>query len=411
MCGAVVALTVTYGCGSDRRAGGGDAGAEDAGRMDTGAPDAGGSDAGPPSCAEQAPLDVDLEIDPGGPDTQIHAAAAFDGEGIWVVYNRPEPGDTGNFDVWAQRLGCDGEPLLPSPLRVNTTTPHNDVDPDLAVSDGRVLFAWSSDSGELPDNLSLHFRVFEVDGTAVMEEDAELVTTWDGADATGNHWEASVTGRPGGGFVVAGSRAIPDATTFQVFAPPLTAEGALDGDTWYPVLEPDVSQTAPSVTYRDDTPWLAWTREDDTTQQVMLAELPAAGDATAAPGLESLDSSASADLDRAWLALSDTTDGGPVNIHLVGDVEHSIGAAFEPEHSPRVSADGPAVAWFRNESGIRNELLVARAGGPERTVANEVPPYQPAFTSVGEGVYFVAWSEGTSPDFRAVGRFVSPSAI
>lgn len=403
MWGAVVVLAAVHGCGDDRPGGSADAGS-DAGAADAGDSDAGPPDAGPPSCAEQAPLDVDLAIDPDGPDTQIHAAAAFDGEGIWIVYNRPEPGEGGNFDVWAQRLGCDGEPLLPAPVRVNTTTEGNDVDPDLAVSGGRVLFAWHTDSGVFPDNLSIHYRVLETGGTPVMD-DAELVTTWDGADATGNHWEPSVAAAPDGGFAIAGARAVPDATAFQVFAQRVSADGAVEGGTWYPILEPDVSQTEPSVTYREDTPWLAWTREDDTTQQVMVAELPASGDATPAAAVDGLAASAGAHQSGEWLALAGT-DGSEQDIYVTGPSDQTFGASGRVDFSPRLARE--AVAWFRNDTGIRNELWIATGTGAERMLATDVPPYQPAITSIGDGAYFLAWSEGTSPAFRLVGRFVAP---
>lgn len=413
MCGAVAALAMTYGCGDDRRGGADDAGLADASPTDAVAPDAGEPDAGPRSCAARAPLDADLAVDPDGPDTQIHAAAAFDGEGLWVVFNRVETGGTGYFDVYAQRLGCDGEPLLDSPLPINTTVPPNDVDPDLAVSGDRVLVAWSADSGEFPDNLSIRYRVFEVDGTPVMGSDAELVTTWDGGDVTGNHWQVSVAAAPGGGFVIAGARALPDATVFQVFAQAVTAEGAVDGETWYPLLEPDVSQTVPSVTYRDGVPWLAWTREDETTQQVMEAELPAAGDASPAAAVADLSASAGAHQDGAWLALAGIAGGGEQDIHVTGPGEHTLGASGRVDFSPRVETDaegaaGAAVAWFRNDSGIRNDLLLATVGGDERLLASDVPPYQPALASVGDGVYLLVWSAGTSPDFRLVARFVRP---
>ncbi len=86
-------------------------------------PDVAPLDAGPDgstsdACADLLVTDTIFELDPDGPDTQIHVNAAFDGQGVWIVWNRPDGNNY--FDVWAQRLGCDGEALV-EPFRVNTT--------------------------------------------------------------------------------------------------------------------------------------------------------------------------------------------------------------------------------------------------------------------------------------------------
>ena len=44
---------------------------------------------------------------PQGPDTQIHPSAAFDGGGVWIVYNLPDA--TNGFDVYLTRLHCNGD--------------------------------------------------------------------------------------------------------------------------------------------------------------------------------------------------------------------------------------------------------------------------------------------------------------
>ena len=79
------------------------------------ASDSGSDTGGGDLCLDQISLDTVMELDPEGPDTQIHVNATFDGEGIWVVWNRPD--SSSYFDVWAQRLGCDGAPLVSPILR------------------------------------------------------------------------------------------------------------------------------------------------------------------------------------------------------------------------------------------------------------------------------------------------------
>ena len=45
-------------------------------------------------------------------------------------------------------------------------------------------------------------------------------------------------------------------------------------------------------------------------------------------------------------------------------------------------------------------------GAAEKLNDAYAAPYSPALTRVNDHVVFAAWSEGLSPDFSAVGRFV-----
>ncbi|MFH2004951.1 MAG: hypothetical protein ABI333_00060, partial [bacterium] len=161
----------------------------------------------------EAPLkDTVFELDPDGPDTQIHVAAAFDGEAVWIVYNRPD--SRGYFDVYGLRLGCDGAVVLP-PFMINTTD-ENDVDPTLAVADGNVYVTWASDNNTGVNNMDILFRTFDVDGTPIMAADQILETTHDGTPVVGNAMAPDVAALPNGQFVVAGARGLDVAPGFQV---------------------------------------------------------------------------------------------------------------------------------------------------------------------------------------------------
>ena len=71
------------------------------------------------------------EVDPLGPDTQIHTDVAFDGEHLWFVWNRPN--EASNFDVFASSMSCDGGARL-DPFEVSEV-PDNEVDPTLAINE------------------------------------------------------------------------------------------------------------------------------------------------------------------------------------------------------------------------------------------------------------------------------------
>ena len=67
--------------------------------------------------------------------------------------------------------------------------------------------------------------------------------------------------------------------------------------------------------------------------------------------------------------------------------------------------------------GFRNQLVVVGFSVSGSTITlsapfevvheTPAPPYAPAITHVRDGVYFVAWAEGTSPEFTLRGELVA----
>lgn len=53
--------------------------------------DTAGDDDAASACADQAPLDQVLALDPDGDPTQIHVDADLDGDVLWLAYNTPRP--------------------------------------------------------------------------------------------------------------------------------------------------------------------------------------------------------------------------------------------------------------------------------------------------------------------------------
>ncbi len=410
---ALAGLLAIAGC--DERAGA-DAGApEDAGEPMADAGEA--TDAGPPTCAEQL-MERRVALDPDGPLTQIHPSALFDGEGIWVVYVRPEPGG-GNFDVWATRRGCDGAVLVP-PFLVQADPAGNDIDPAIARSGDTLLVAWNTDDGTGGTaNLQVRYRTMSLDGTLHGDRDQVLRTERMGAPITDNHLGAELASVPGGGFVVAGSRAVPELMRFAAYAQPLDATGALVGEALEPLLEPMVTQSSVSVDVAPDGgSWLVYDRapdDDAEPTQVMLSRLDGSAPELA---LEGLASTGGADVlaagDAVWVALS-ADDGSQVDLWIFDATAplapRTLGEAGAVDHSPRLAAgDGAvAVAWFRQIRGFSNELFVASvtdASAASVSVDSPVPSYAPAITHVMGRWWFLSYAIGDSPDFRLVGRFV-----
>lgn len=409
---------------------------------DPGPLDSAGStdDTGPPpaTCESLLKLETTFDLFYAQPDGQIHGAAAFDGQGIWLTWNQPTGDGSGGFDVWAARLRCDGT-FDVAPFPVQTGDLGNDVDPDIAVNGGNVYVAWQTDTGGDP-NLLIHYRTFRVDGTPLMEKEHRLEPVLDGTPVTGAMWLTRVAGLPDGRFAITGSWASDAAQRFQVFLQRFNAAGQPEGDAIEAFFESEVGQTFPALASRSDgSLHLAYTREEGGVNHVVHTGL--------APGQFIVDPSPPALAGQqpgasAALAAGEET-GGPVFLAFHTDVDApdvlvrngaindpdapaaTFGATGKLDHTPSVAVgkEGGAVMWFRVRSGIRNDVLIQRFTvgaqavvpvGSERilnpedmTADHAAPPiYTPAITHVRDHVYFTAWSEGKSPLFRLKGRFV-----
>ncbi len=394
--------------------------------------DAGQQDAGVvhPPCNTALVTDSPIDLDPAGPDTQIHAAAAFDGHALWLVYNRPD--DQGLFDVYGLRLDCDGT-LRTEPFRINTTD-YNDIDPSIAIGPAGVLVSWQTDRGAAENNMQMLLRTFDLDASPLMNQDAMVRTDYQGQPVPGNTWMPVVAALPTG-FALAGARALPDATGFQVFVQRIDAAGLSIESTMDASPAPLAAQTYPALaTNQDGTIWLAFQQAfgPDYEDQVVSTLF--------APGQTSPDilPPVSPDGRRQGQAptLAVLSDGTPIlafadpNSRMVvvtlaaeaDALQTEIGANARIDFAP-VLAAGPdrtgAVAWYRNQSGIQNEFWVAgfsydgstfQVGSPILVTPEPVPPYQPAITHVTQDVYFLAWSQGSSPAFRITGIFLQVPA-
>ncbi len=382
--------------------------------------DTSGDDDASGGCADVVDPGLTVWIDEDGPDTQIHAAAAADGDGIWVAYNRPR--DDGYFDVFVKRLACDGSVEV-APIRLNEDDGANHVDPAVAVSRDRLLVTWHRDDGQYPYNMSVHLAVISQTGD-VPTADQRLVTTHDGAEHEGNVWMPSAAALPDGGFVVAGSRGHPVYEQFQVFAQRLDADGAPDGETIDLHDDPDASQTAPAVGAVDGALVVAWSRTDweAGTDEVWGAAVPAGADAAGAAAPLAVDETSYTPAANAgtYAYTVEGAGGASIAVQLADDPGTRLALA-EPGrylHTPTLAADGDrgAVAWYAMISGLDNDLQVARldlsGGAPDELhrltmdTGTPVPPYPPALTHLVDDVWFLAWSEGDNPDYRVRGGFV-----
>ncbi|MFK7990181.1 MAG: hypothetical protein AB8I08_29445 [Sandaracinaceae bacterium] len=416
-----VALSVTLllaGCGDDRT---GDAGPADAGAADASTDS--GTDAGVASCMEQL-MDQRVPVDITGVVGHIHPSVTWDGEGIWIVYNRPNA--MRRFDVYAARMDCAGE-LLVQPFSVSSAPAvGNDVDPELLLLEDRFVVAWNPDNGlGGMDNLSIRYRVFDMDGTP-RGDDQTLATRYDGvAVGPANELGVQMARATDGGFWIGGARGLPGVIPgFSAYAQNLDADGAPTGPTLAPSIDEDASQTKVDVAV--STAGETWLAYDRTTFEPETEHVWVSRDGMAPEMLfASLDSSSSPSIlplgDAVWVAAAGLA-GGETDIRIVdvaadGSAPVIVGEPGRVDFLPRLAGadDGTfAVAFFRQVRGFNGELQVARVtpGNPPtlgpvlRADEANAPGYQPAITHVAGDWWFVVYAEGTSPDFNLVGRFM-----
>ena len=387
-------------------------------------------------CLEMLAEGTTFEAAPNAPDTQIHASVAFDGQSVWVVYNQPEQGDGGNFDVMVTRLGCDGQAQV-DPIKVNTLTGINFIDPTVAWGgDDRLVVAWQGDNGMQPNNLDVYMRTFARDGAPNADQETLVETNRNGQTQNGNAWMTKVRAMADGqGFVLAGARGLEEAGRFQTFIQRLTPNAQLDGDTADGFFLAEVTQVEPAVAVTDDgTIWAAWTSGDGDGDIVHNHWSP--GDQTPGePAMATLGSPSGGatmvtmgDGQRVALAFQ-ANQGGDSQIILKDaaveqpdGIQAIFGVQGRIDAGPKLAANdtnGGAIFWHRVISGFRTELFIRgfefpddgstpRAVGDEQQIPTDAPAalYQPAMVHVGDGVYFLVWSEGDNPAFRLKGRFV-----
>lgn len=144
-------------------------------------------------------------------------------------YNRPRDDGSGQFDVFATRIGCDGAVRV-QPVRLDAADDANHVDPAVAASSDRALIAWHRDDGQYPYNLSIHRAVVGADGGIITPGEA-LDLAFDGAPHEGNAWMPAVAPLPDGAFAVAGARGHEAYNSFQTFVQRVDAGGDPTEDT------------------------------------------------------------------------------------------------------------------------------------------------------------------------------------
>lgn len=368
----------------------------------------GSTDQPPPAPGKgctSAAIATPFDVDPEGPDTQIHAYGVVAEDGVWVAYNRPKPG--GNFDVYVTKLGCDGKTVV-APVRVSDSV-DNEIDAALSWDGEKLLVAWSADmsaSGKNP-NLETRLRLLSAAGEPLGPVVA-FAPRRKGAPLVGNVWMPALAKAPSG-YTLVGTWGHDEAPGFQAYAQALDEGGAPVGEGTDLDLAPERSQDAPSVVHDAQGSRVvvyASIANDSPDAQVPDIFVAAGEPPTKATLVEGGGRAiASNGPSGVWIAYQNgvtllgsgklTTRKGLLQPAIAaadvgaGVVAYSQAANKSPLKAYRVGADG---------------ALVGTTGLEISTGAAAYPLH---LEYVGGDVFFVAYQEGSGQQIRAKARFVT----
>lgn len=355
-----------------------------------------------PSCAASARTEVTFDVDPQGPDGQIHAYAVQAADGFFVVYNRPSATGKGNFEVFATRLSCAGDVQVP-PTKVSDSA-DNEIDPSAVWDGARLVVVWSADTGKTPANLELRTRTLGLDGVPLGPVQ-RLGLTRAGRPHTGNAWMPSLAVGTTGGAWLVGAWGHDDAPAFQVFAQRLQATGAPSGEGLDLALDASVTQSAPSVSVdAAGRRWVAWAQEPNVGAAGPSAWVAGEGgkaeELVVAGGVPTIASGASG----TWLAAR----GAVVELGVGRKVTLPANLS-----QPAIAVDaGGAVVVAYTAAAARSPLAAVRvtSAGEVRTPVDlgvaDAAAYPLHLEPVGDKLSLLAFQVGAGAKLRAKARLL-----
>jgi hypothetical protein len=384
------------------------------------------------ACMDTLKLDQPFALHAIGIDPlQIHLYSLYADETLWLAYNiRNANPDNAYANTALLGLYCDGGVRVEETV-VNVDESNNHTDPLLSVHGGRLLLAWQSDTlGLSPQNLDVHFRLYDTFGQSLTSGDQVLETTVNGVAEGANAWMVAVSPAGSDGFAIAGVRGHSGASGFQAFWQELSTSGALIGETVDLSLEANVGHTYPTLASYGDNILMAWeSSENWDGSQIAFTRTVLSDLGEHAVHVTNMNG-------EAGLPVVGWAPGGVhgfVGFHLQTSSGTRIYLQKAENQAPALRVDSttghahsPALAlgenagllvWFEIISGLKNRVHYRffswdELGNPELGSAYEVSgvvdaaPYVPAITHIDADTFFIGWSQGSSPEFLAHGMFV-----
>jgi hypothetical protein len=380
-----------------------------------------------PTCEQLINTNNTINVDPSGEFGQYYSRTAFDGQGAWVVYSRPESAQVRDESVFIARFGCDGG-LLAAPTMISQGAGFRDLAPSIAVSGELVYVAYQAE--ETANNTQrVMLRVLRKDGSPVTPEPVEITPLGGAGGQTISTlvWEPDIAALPGGqGALVVASAAVGADATFQIVGQRVDVLGQRAGRGFVVYEEKGVEQHYPSLNISPDgVATIAWTRGnpfDAATARVVWTTLAPGMNTAPAPQAANPGSNVDNQLGAlskeplvggevflafqigqssgADLGLRELTPGAPLNIQTMG-----VSNRLDLRPTVSVGPTSGVVGWLRGNTSPTNNLLVlqpfthtgALQKGQERVIQTADPvraPFGPGITHVSGTTFFVTWSEG-----------------
>lgn len=435
---------------SDASNAGGDAGSDASTSSPDAADAASTSDAGPDvdffippgECGDEVPLNQTITLDGGAITGQFFARAAWDGEGVWVVYNRPGV-DGGPEEIFAVRVGCDAEVEL-GPLQLSETDGNRKYMPAMASRGGRTYVVWAVEQ-TTGDPQFVQMQGFDRTGSELFAAPIDITPGGAGGAISGLAWEPDVAvfADGSGAVVVSGG----GFGAFQIWAQRFGIDGTPSGGAIHVFPEEGIDQKRPSIAAgAEGTLYLSWIRykaEDavagtpEEPERAVFVSIPP-GDDVVFPAAPLAAKPLTNPNPAARYAKEPSSKGVhflafQVTTNMRADILVRDGTSFDTATTGTFGSQGyinfrPSVAggenvgvlaWYRyNASPLKNDVMVQSfrrqddmfVPGPEVHIETElpgIPPYGPDVTWTGGNVYFVVWGEGdTAPQAKVYGRFV-----
>ncbi len=383
-----------------------------------------------------------ITVDSLGRTGQFYSSVAFDGNGVWVAYNRPENDQVDDEAVFIARVGCDGAVDV-GPLQISeSASGRRNYFPAIDYHADRIHVVWVSQP-TTANPKAVKYQWFEPTGVPGLSTPADVTPIGAVEDPVSETiWELDIAGYDDGAVVVATAL----GEDSQIVAQRFGFDGFRVDEAFFPFADKGVDQSNPTVSALPNGElYIAWTRFVPADPDAGTAEEPkrsafvtiSAGSIVPAQAMPiftdvlspnnelsklAKDPGPNGELFLAYQALEPTDANINVRDLTADGARRGIfGSDNFVNFRPNIAAgtSGGAVAWFRfNQSPIDNEVMIQPFSvdpqgffmpGTAVTVPIEtkaIPPYGPGLAHLGNDRYVVSWSDGMSaPETRVKLKF------
>ncbi len=368
----------------------------------------------------------------------IFPATVWDGNCLWITFVSKVTfsDDTSSLQIMLGKLKTDGT-WETEPYRISDNNSISYGSPEIAVNGDKIMVVYQGDNQSGERNLNIYMRRFNIDGTALEENEIQYTGSRNGSANDSNAWMPDIAPLGDSNFVLAGAWGHSDANGFQIFVQRINSDGTLNGDAVdgkIPESEEDPlqNQQEPSVkALADETIYVAWSGFDGSDPLYISKITKDAVTATfseATPDdagyLAELETTA----DRNTLVLAYTSTKNSNNVMVKGIFPATSSNQISDGKStynvyPNLildSAERGLITYLKGSNPTFEKTGYKRFSINENSVSideykfvdlseteNAVTLYGVSSAKYGEGKYFFIWTEKNESSYGLYGKFVT----